>query len=80
MLKDTLINHENKLEIIDFGISNYDDILNYQKTVFDRVLNEKKLSGKTPLGYLLLGEHFPVITCGRRAKSENILLSNSTLE
>ena len=60
------------MEIIDFGIRDYEEVLNLQEELFEQLIEDKK-TGKSGKEYLLVGEHLPVITKGRRAQDENIL-------
>ena len=68
------------LEIIDFGVSDYEAVLQYQSSLFNQVIKEKKESGRPKLEYLLIGEHKPVITLGRHAKEENVLVTEHQLK
>lgn len=61
------------MEIIDFGTSNYEEILEKQRSLFDKLVINKK-EGKKGKEFLLTGDHNPVITIGRRGKEDNILL------
>ena len=67
------------IEIIDFGLGNYREILTMQTSFFENLISEKK-SGVRGKEYLLIGEHPPVITLGRKAKENNVLLSISLLK
>lgn len=66
------------MKIIDFGIKEYKEILNLQETLFEKLIEEKK-GGKKGSEYILIGEHPPVITLGRRAKESNVLWPESVL-
>ena len=66
------------LEIIDFGLAHYGEILEMQTKLFENLISQKK-TGKIEKEYLLLGEHPAVITLGRRAKPENILATPTQL-
>lgn len=67
------------MEILDFGISDYGEVLQLQKKFFENLVKDKK-EGREGSEYLLLGEHWPVITLGRRAKEENVLISKDLLK
>ncbi|MCH5241382.1 MAG: lipoyl(octanoyl) transferase LipB [Muribaculaceae bacterium] len=67
------------MEILDFGISDYGEVLLLQKNFFENLVKDKK-EGREGSEYLLLGEHLPVITLGRRAKEENVLISKNLLK
>ena len=66
-------------EIIDFGIKDYNDILKLQQKLFFDLLEHNSVNNSKSYEYLLLGEHFPVITCGKHANKENILLTTEIL-
>lgn len=63
------------MEIIDFGIGNYEDILKLQERLFEKLVTAKKEKRKEE-EYLLSGEHRPVVTLGRKAEKENLLLTD----
>ncbi|MCH5235008.1 MAG: lipoyl(octanoyl) transferase LipB [Muribaculaceae bacterium] len=67
------------MEVIDFGIRDYGEILEVQRSLFDNLVKAKK-EGKERNEYILIGEHYPVITLGRRAKEENVLMPESYLK
>lgn len=64
--------------IIDFGLDDYEVVLKKQIELFD-ILIEKKKRGEKTHETILIGEHFPVITLGRRAKPGNILVPEEFL-
>ena len=66
------------MEIIDFKIGEYSKILTFQTDLFDNLIEEKKKKEKGR-EFILIGEHYPVITLGRRAKISNILVSEQEL-
>ena len=66
------------LEIIDFGTEDYENVLYLQQQCFDQLIQDKK-AGKEGKEYILIGEHYPVITLGRKAKESNILASPESL-
>ncbi len=62
------------LNVVDLGQCDYDTAWNLQKDLHARAAAERGLA------YLILVEHPPVITLGRRADRRNVLLSPSELE
>ena len=66
-----------KIEIIDKGISEYEDVLLMQKKLHQRLL--ANISKDPSFGYIILTEHLPVITMGRHADENNILAGQSLL-
>lgn len=68
------------VELMDFGVSDYDETYLLQRELFEKLLDGKKTGNVTPKEYLLIGEHQPVITLGRRAKETNLLLSADIIE
>lgn len=67
------------IQTIDFGIKDYGEILKYQTTLFNELVEKKVCKEKTEPEFILLGEHYPVITLGRRAKESNILIDEVSL-
>jgi len=65
---------QRRVQCIDFGISPYRPLWQLQKRIV-----AKKLKSVTP-DFLLLGEHLPVYTLGKRADNANILKKESFLE
>lgn len=68
-----------EIKEIDFGIKDYEEILVIQEQLFQNLIAEK-LKGSLSQEYLLIGEHFPVITLGRRARQSNILVPQGFLD
>lgn len=68
------------MKVIDFGCKNYEEILLLQRELFQKIIQEKKVNGRAGEEYLLIGEHFPVITLGRRADKRNVLIRPEKLE
>lgn len=68
----------NKIEVIDFGLKNYDEVLQLQLKFFEDLIEKKKI-GEEGREIILIGEHTPVITLGRRANPANILFSEEQL-
>ena len=67
------------LRVMDFGIRDYEEILQIQERLFYSLVSSKK-SGQTQNEYILIGEHYPVITLGRRGKEDNILVGKEILD
>lgn len=65
----------NTVELLDIGIKPYAEVLALQESIFNNLVHRKlnELSN-SDLHKLIICEHFPVITLGKSAKSENILL------
>lgn len=61
------------MRVEDFGLVAYGTILNLQEEKFNRLIEDKK-RGIAGEECVLIGEHKDVVTLGRRAKEENILL------
>ena len=58
---------QDNYQIIDFGKKEYLEILKIQEDLF-----QKKQNNETSQDYILIGEHFPVYTAGKRTKQEHI--------
>lgn len=58
---------QDNYQIIDFGKKEYLEILKLQEDLF-----QKKQNNETSQDYILIGEHFPVYTAGKRTKQEHI--------
>ena len=67
------------MEVIDFGLKDYEETLLLQERLFNRLVSDKK-DGKEEQEFLLIGEHPSVITMGRRAKESNLLTSPELLK
>lgn len=70
------------MRVIDFGIKDYKQILDLQQHLFDKLISYKLKGEKTSIDneeIMLTGEHFPVITMGRRTQDDNLLVSNKWL-
>lgn len=68
------------MEIVDFGVSDYSEILENQLNLFTALTGAKKAKTKVEKEYILIGEHHPVYTIGRRGKESNFLISESSLK
>lgn len=64
-----------KLNVIDTGLTDYADMLAQQRIVFNKMVAMKKTGMSIDEEYLYLTEHKPVVTLGKHAKEENLLLS-----
>lgn len=67
------------LKIEDLGVIPYAPALALQENL-QRKCIEAKLSGRESEEHLLMLEHTPVVTLGRHAKPENVLLSEQALQ
>lgn len=67
------------MKVIEFGCRDYGEILALQEELFQKLIESKK-AGIKGEEYILIGEHPPVITMGRRAKESNLLLSREIFE
>ena len=68
------------MEIFDLGRKDYEEVWSLQHKLFNQMVNEKKDKGYVEREYLILVEHYPVITLGKHAKKENILFPDSMLK
>ncbi len=67
------------MNIIDTGLTDYSEMLARQRHLFTTMVNLKKEGKDIGDEYLFLTEHRPVVTLGKHAKSENLLLSEESL-
>lgn len=67
------------LEIIDEGLTDYGEMLSKQRKYFAEMVEKKKNREKICKEYVFLTEHKPVVTLGRHAHEENVLLSEEIL-
>ena len=70
---------EDKIRIIDFGLSDYGEILEMQRNLFATLVEKKKIGEISGKECILIGEHPSVITTGRHADLNNILMSSAQL-
>ncbi len=63
-----------KCDCIDLGISSYTDSVDFQNIILEKKLNALLENA------LIIVEHNPVITMGRKADKDNILLSEKELQ
>jgi lipoyl(octanoyl) transferase len=62
------------IEIIESGITDYQDAWEFQKKLFNQVVEQRTQN------YLILTEHNPVITIGKTGSLKNLLSDPSTLK
>lgn len=67
------------MKVIDFGIKRYEEVLSHQERLFTQLIESKK-RGDEGEENVMIGEHYPVITLGRRAKESNVLLNQIELK
>ncbi|MEG0948163.1 MAG: lipoyl(octanoyl) transferase LipB [Bacteroidales bacterium] len=68
-----------KIEQIDLGIISYNDALRRQQCCFEEIVAAKIRKETPDSDYWISCEHLPVITCGKHAKKEHLLLSEADL-
>ena len=65
-----------KISIIDLGLIKYADALDIQTIKFNELIDNKiNERSNSDAHYLYLCQHTPVITLGKAANQQNILLS-----
>lgn len=70
-----------KVSVIDLGVIDYSNALSIQTEKFNTLVNNKiNLQSNSDAHSLILCEHLPVITLGKAAKKENVLLPLELLE
>jgi lipoyl(octanoyl) transferase len=77
VLLQEIINNRIKLKTIELikpGITNYQQAWDFQKNLFDKVVEERSQN------YLILTEHEPVITIGKTGSLNNLLTEPSLLK
>lgn len=68
------------VQLIDVGLQPYADVLALQESCFNQLVDNKINSkDNTNFNKLIICEHLPVITLGKSAKEENILISKELL-
>lgn len=67
------------MKIIDKGLTDYSETLALQREIFSKKTELKKRGEDAGEDIVLLTEHYPVVTLGRHAKEENLLLPESML-
>ena len=69
-----------KITVHDLGLIKYADALLIQTNKFDELLQQKSIGNNNADAHcLFLCEHLPVITLGKSAKTQNLLLSEDLL-
>ena len=79
-----LKNKNNKVKIIDLGISPFLNAWNYQDELFDSIISVKVSNRKTKIkaltnNYIIFVEHPAVYTLGNSGKIENLLVDKNIL-
>ena len=79
-----LKNKNNKVKIIDLGISPFLNAWNYQDELFDSIISVKVSNRKTKIkaltnNYMIFVEHPAVYTLGNSGKIENLLVDKNIL-
>lgn len=69
----------NEVKIIDLGLSDYDEVWNLQHKLFDAMVEAKKEKRPVDDEWLIIVEHQPVVTLGKHAHRQNVLLSAEEL-
>jgi len=67
------------IKLIDLGFIDYAEAWEYQKKLFDKIL-EAKQKGLATDNYLLFCEHAPVYTLGKNGNRKNLLADDKWLE
>lgn len=67
------------IDTLDFGLKDYKEVLSLQENLFDELVKAKK-EKKQGKEFILIGEHYPVITLGRKAKEQNVLIAEERLK
>lgn len=68
-----------ELKTLDCGLKEYGVMLTRQRELFSEMVEKKKQGVPLDREYLLIVEHYPVITLGKHAKSENLLMPEEYL-
>lgn len=69
-----------ELKIIDEGVKDYEEMLAKQRAFFSEMVELKKSDKAIEEEYLFLVEHNPVVTMGKHAKDDNILMPEDLLK
>jgi lipoyl(octanoyl) transferase len=65
---------EHKIHLLDLGLQKYNDVWNLQKQLFQEVTEKRNQN------YLILTEHYPVITLGKSSDKKNIVTNQNVLQ
>ena len=67
------------IKVEDLGIRDYDEVWTMQHTLFDGMVAAKKEKKECDSEYILIVEHPPVVTLGKHAHRQNLLLTDEEL-
>ncbi len=67
------------IKVVNLGVSDYDEVWELQHRIFDEMVAAKKEKRPVEGETLLIVEHPPVITLGKHARHQNLLLSDEEL-
>lgn len=67
------------IKVLDWGRTRYEDAWKRQHELFDAMTAEKKAGRQPQEEYLVVTEHDPVITLGRHAHEDNLLMPQASL-
>lgn len=65
---------QNRIQLLDLGLSKYDEAWELQKNLFEDVTKNRKQN------YFILTEHLPVITLGKSSDKKNIISDSQILK
>lgn len=68
-----------ELKILDSGVTDYGEMLTMQRMLHSRMVERKKSKDKIDTEYLILTEHLPVVTLGRHANEDNLLMTSDCM-
>lgn len=68
-----------KIEVIDLGLRDYDEVWHLQQRLFNDMVSVKRERRNPDEEWLLIVEHNPVVTLGKHAHHQNLLLSEEEL-
>lgn len=67
-------------QLIDLGLKDYKETWDYQETLFEEVVENKKIKPGAAPGYLILCEHPHVYTLGKSGNENNLLIQPEFLK